>query len=90
MNCIYPSLIPSHEGSPTVKDVDYIKEYLQKHIGKKVKIEFLIGANLFIDREGIIKEVGKNYIIITKAQAEDLLIADLYSIKFIRIYKLGE
>jgi len=60
--------------------------YLKQHIGARVKVEFLIGTNMLVDREGTLVDVGTSYIIIREVDTDDLLLADLYSIKFVRFY----
>jgi hypothetical protein len=74
------------EGSP-IMDIQYTQGWLTTQIGQKVKVEFLIGTNMFIDREGTLVDVGISYIIINEVETDDLLLCDIYSIKFVRIYK---
>jgi hypothetical protein len=70
----------------TVESIAYTQGYLRKHIGERVKVEFLIGTNMLIDREGTLVDVGASYIVIQEAETDDLLLADMYSIKFVRFY----
>jgi len=69
-----------------ITDIGYTQGFLRTQIGKNVKIEFLIGTNMFIDREGILVDVGIDYLIINEVQTDDYLLCDMYSIKFVRIY----
>jgi hypothetical protein len=69
-----------------VFDIEYTQGYLRTQIGRKVKVEFLIGTNMFIDREGTLMDVGISYIIIQETETDDLLLCDIYSIKFVRFY----
>jgi hypothetical protein len=69
-----------------VLDVEYTQGYLRTQIGKRVKVEFLIGTNMLIDREGTLMDVGISYIIIREIETDDLLLCDIYSIKFVRFY----
>jgi hypothetical protein len=73
-------------GSPVVNNVLYNQGWLTTQIGKYVKIEFLIGTTMLIDREGILKEVGISYVVIEEAGTRDLVMCDIYSIKFVRIF----
>ncbi|MDK2810658.1 MAG: hypothetical protein PWR27_1367 [Petroclostridium sp.] len=83
---IIPPSVGFEEGPPTITDIGYIPAYLKTQIGRRVKIDFLIGTNTFIDREGTLVDVGINYVIIREAESDDLLLCDLYSIKFVRFY----
>lgn len=69
-----------------VLDIEYTQGYLKTQIGKRVKVEFLIGTNMLIDREGTLMDVGISYIIIQEVDTDDLLLCDIYSIKFVRFY----
>lgn len=70
-----------------VFDPQFTQGYLRQNIGQKVKVEFLIGTNMFIDREGVLLDVGISFIIINETETDDLLLCDIYSIKFVRFYR---
>lgn len=65
---------------------DFTQGFLQTQIGRHVKIEFVIGTNMLIDREGDLVKVGTDYVIIQETETDDYLLCDIYSIKFIRFY----
>lgn len=92
-----PQTEPSQEITPPVGlagtqigipvfDPEFTQGYLRQNIGKKIKVEFLIGTNMLIDREGTLTDVGISYIIIIETETDDLLLCDIYSIKFVRFY----
>ena len=74
------------EVSGTVLGTEFTQGYLKTQIGRKIKVEFLIGTNMLIDREGTLVDVGVSYIIIRETETDDLLLCDMYSIKFVRFY----
>lgn len=76
-----PSTVPSIEN-----DNLYTQGFLRNQIGKRVKIEFLIGTNMLMDREGTLVDVGISYVLIREVDTNDLVMADMYSIKFVRIF----
>ncbi|OGO79468.1 MAG: hypothetical protein A2Y23_07060 [Clostridiales bacterium GWB2_37_7] len=79
--------LPSEQfGEDPVMDTEYTQGYLRTQIGKKVKVEFLLGTSMLVDREGTLVDVGISYIIINEVETDDLLLCDIYSIKFVRIY----
>jgi hypothetical protein len=62
--------------------------YLQQHIGQNMRVQFLIGSNgPLVDRTGVLVEVGESYIVLQPTNTDDLLMCDLYSIKFVTIYR---
>ena len=69
-----------------IKEEDYIPGYLRTMIGKYVKVQFLIGTDDLVEKEGTIVKVGMDYIVLREAKTDDLVMGDLYSIKFVRIY----
>lgn len=72
---------------PSVQDdILYNQGFLKTQIGKRVKVEFLIGTNLLIDREGTLVGVGISYILINEVDTNHLVMADMYSIKFVTIF----
>lgn len=73
-------------GSPIVNNPLYNQGWLVTQIGKYIKVEFLIGSNMYIDREGTLQEVGISYIVIKESGTNDILMCDIYSIKFVRIF----
>ena len=83
---IQPEQPMQPEAPPVISDTDYIQGYLRTIIGMYVKVEFILGTNMLIDREGVLKEVGIDHIVIQEPETDDLVVADLYSIKFVRVY----
>jgi hypothetical protein len=74
------------EPGPPVKSSSYTQGWLTKQIGKYIKVEFLIGTNMIMDREGFLTEVGISYIVLKESGTNDELMCDMYSIKFVRIF----
>lgn len=63
----------------------YTPAFLRQHLGKLVRVEFLIGTTNLQDRTGILVEVGASYIVLRSIQDNNLLYCDIYSIKFVTI-----
>ena len=57
--------------------------YLKKHIGKKVGIDFFLG-NKVVHKTGVLKDVGPDFVAITNPNGTTTM-ADLFSIKFVDI-----
>lgn len=73
-------------GSPeTITNNLYTPAFLRDHIGKLVRIQFLIGTNVLEDRTGILEEVGLSYVLLRSIESGNLLYCDIYSIKFVII-----
>lgn len=63
----------------------YTPGFLRKHIGKLMRVEFLIGTTYLEDRIGVLEEVGTSYIVLRSVQDNNLLYCDIFSIKFVTI-----
>lgn len=71
----------------TTESMQYLNGFLRTQIGKRVRIQFLIGTNSFLDKMGKLLGVGANYVLLQEAMSDDLLVCDFFTIKFITIYE---
>jgi hypothetical protein len=71
------------QGPPPSTEPGYIPNYLRRNIGKTVRAEFIVGTNQFVDRVGVIKEVGINYFVLRDLTFNNDVMCDLYSVKFV-------
>jgi hypothetical protein len=72
----------------TLENVFYIPGILRSFVGQMVRLEFLIGTSgPLIDRTGTLVEVGANYVIIQPIESDDLLVCDLFAIKFVNVLR---
>ncbi len=77
----------SSDTPSTVQSPYYTAGFLRNFIGCNMRVEFLIGTSgALVDRIGVLMEVGASYIVLQPFQTDDLLMCDLYSIKFVTIY----
>ena len=66
-----------------------INNYLCGQIGKYVKIEFLFGENIHMEKYGKLKEVGKDFIAIQENGTDNTIVCGIGKIKFINIYEFN-
>ncbi len=70
----------------TVASPYYTAGFLRNFVGKNVRVEFLLGTTgTLSDRIGTLLEVGASYIVLQPLLTDDLLMCDLYSIRFVTI-----
>jgi hypothetical protein len=82
-----PILSPSADTPTTVQSPYYSAGFLRNFIGRNMRVEFLIGTTgPLVDRIGTLVEVGASYIVLQPYLTDDLLMCDLFSIKFVYIY----
>ena len=63
----------------------YTAGFLKTQIGKKVRVDFLIGTNIVTDRTGTLVGVGASYILLRIEETGEIIMGDLYSIKFVTV-----
>lgn len=66
--------------------LQYLNGFIRTQIGRKVRVDFLIGTNTLVDKAGILLGVGANYILLNETETDDLVACDFYNIKFIQFY----
>ena len=59
-----------------------MQEVLSDNIGAFVSVEFLIGTQNIVDREGLLYYVGTGYIVLLQENG-DYIVCDVFSIKFV-------
>lgn len=71
----------------TVSNPYFLAGYLQRNIGRTVRVEFMLGTNgALTDRSGQLMEVGASYIVLRDVFSGVQVVCDLYSIKFVTIF----
>ncbi|HOJ09321.1 MAG TPA: hypothetical protein PK733_01845 [Clostridiales bacterium] len=79
---------PPAQAPQTVSSPYYLAGFLRNYVGRMVRVEFLMGTTApLVDRIGNLMEVGASYIVLRPVGTDDLIVADLYSIKFVTIYR---
>ena|GEM_PF-712262 len=69
----------------TLSNPIYTPGYLREHIGRWMQVEFLIGDSL-TRRDGRLIKVGASYIVLQSAESGNIVIGDIYTIKFVTIF----
>ena len=73
----------TQQGPPPATERGYIPYFLASNIGRSVRAEFIIGSNQYVDKTGILSEVGINYFVLTDPSLRTKTMCDLYSVKFV-------
>lgn len=70
-------------------DDAYITGYLCGQTGKYVRLEFLFGEQTHVEKTGVLREVGRNYIVMQEMGTNNMIVSPLDKIKFINIYNVN-
>lgn len=89
---VLPGAIPAQAGVPisdqvpsTLQNTFFTPGFLRTQIGRRMRVEFLLGTNLLTDRTGTLAAVGASYIVLRLVDSDDLMMCDIFSIKFVTI-----
>ena len=63
-----------------------IRDRLQKYVGNYVVATFLVGTQNTTSWEGILYDVGNDYMTIYQEGRDRYIVSDIYSLKFIEFY----
>lgn len=66
-----------------------IQRILADNIGEYVVIEFLIGTEMIVRKQGILYFVGTTYVTLYDDQLPNFIVCDIFSVKFIYFYLPG-
>ena len=63
-----------------------LKAMLAKYIGSYIVASFLVGTQNMVSWEGILYDVGNDYLTIYQENRDRYVVSDYYSLKFIEFY----
>lgn len=80
------SMIPSNNAfvPETLNNTAFLPAYLTQHVGKLMKIEFLL-ANTLESRIGWLMTVGSSYLVLKLYNSNTTMACDIFSIRFVTI-----
>jgi hypothetical protein len=82
------SMSPPAVTPTTLETPYYTAGLLRTFIGQRMRVQFLIGTNgPLLDITGTLLEVGATYIILQPVDTDDITVCDLYSIKFVTVFR---
>ena len=67
-----------------------VQKVLTNNIGQYVVMEFLIGTETIVRKQGILYFVGTGYVVLYDDVINNYIVCDLYSIKFTYFYYPGD
>ena len=77
---------PKQEDFNSPEMIGSIQKILADNIGQYVVVEFLIGVDKIVRKQGVLYFVGNSYVTLFDDMANNYIVCDLYSIKFVYFY----
>lgn len=81
---------PPQQGFDNEQMIGSIQKIFADNVGEYVLIEFLIGTDRIMRKQGIIYFVGNSYIILYDDTMNNYIMCDIFSVKFVYFYYPGE
>ena len=82
--------IPAQQSFDTPEMEGSIQAILARNIGQFVVIEFLIGTENIVRKQGMLFLVGRSYVTIYDEAENNFILCDIFSVKFVYFYMPGE
>ncbi len=70
-------------------DPESIQEIIALSVGRYVVVEFLVGTQNIVRREGILTAVGNSWLVLYDETAGTSVVCDMYSVKFVTYFDPG-
>lgn len=76
----------SFDSEEMIGSMQYI---LAKNIGQYVVVEFLIGTQEIVRKQGMLYHVGRSYVTLYDDTVNNFIVCDIFSVKFVYFYVPG-
>jgi hypothetical protein len=65
-----------------------VSDYLCEKKGSYAKVEFMFGENIHVEKNGILENVGKDFLVLKEVGTGTQVVCSVKNIKFINIYEV--
>ena len=81
--------IDPRTGELTNVDPMTLQEIMSEALGTYVIVEFLVGTQNIVRREGVLNSVGQSWLVLYDETNDTSLLCDMYSVKFVTFFQPG-
>lgn len=81
---------PPQESFDSEEMIGSMQRILAQNRGQFVVVEFLIGTERLMRKQGILYFVGRTYVTLYDEQIQNFIVCDIFSIKFVYFYMPGD
>lgn len=81
---------PPQRNFETEDMIGSMQYILSQNIGQYVVVEFLIGTEEIIRKQGMLYHVGRSYVTLYDESANNFIVCDVFSVKFVYFYMPGD
>lgn len=81
---------PPEEDFDTEAMQGSMQQFLSENLGTYVVIEFLIGTQTIVRKEGVLYAVGRSVVTLYEELSQTFVTCDIFSVKFVTFYLPGQ
>lgn len=82
--------VPAEESFDTLGLQGSMQQILADNVGNYVAIEFLIGTQNLVLRQGLLYSVGAGFVVLYDDAQQIYQVCDVFSVKFVTFYQPGQ
>lgn len=82
--------VPAEESFDTLGLQGSMQQILADNVGNYVAIEFLIGTQNLVLRQGLLYSVGAGFVVLYEEAQQIYQVCDVFAIKFVTFYQPGQ
>lgn len=87
---MYDFTTPPQQTFDSAEMIGSMQRILAQNIGEYVVIEFLIGTDLIMRKQGLLYSVGTSFVVLFDDAEKNFIVCDIFSIKFVYFYFPGD
>ncbi len=84
-----PEPVYPPQGVQNGVDPESIQEIIALSVGRYVIVEFLVGTQNIVRREGVLTAVGTSWLVLYDEREGTSVVCDMYSVKFVTYFDPG-
>ncbi|MBR4082404.1 MAG: hypothetical protein IKK21_11530 [Clostridia bacterium] len=81
--------VPAEQSFDTESFQGSMQQVLQDNLGSYVSVDFLIGTQNFITKQGVLFWVGSQFIVLYEEANQQYVVCDIFAIKFVTFFLPG-
>ena len=82
--------VPAEQTFDTEAYQGSMQQVLQENIGTYVVVDFLIGTQNLVSKQGLLYTVGAQFIVLFDEESRQYVVCDIFAVKFITFYLPGQ
>ena len=82
--------VPAEQSFDTETFQGSMQQVLQDNVGSYVSVDFLIGTQTFVTKQGVLFWVGSQFIVLYEQSNQQYVVCDIFAIKFVTFFTTNQ